>query len=283
MNFWFQNLNENKKQLFAFRGSVGRDWNKTWFSYEFSSGRNLALKYTHGDDDGLPSRLRLGLGFFTIYLSFSLPKSWYFKRKCIATWDNNREFWITDEREYGFYFYRWAFVWSWHKRPHESSRRDPWWSSAYIHIDDLILGKPECLTDELGSIEDVFFEVGEKEFKMDKIKWDKTRRFRRRIPYSLFHRTFYGVQMEIENPPMIAGKGENSWDIDDDGSFGMSAPWDGPRVTWKNRDECAEIAVRYYVNSALKDARRYGSGSGDRGISRDDSFQYIGRKTKEGE
>lgn len=84
--------------------------------------------------------------------------------------------------------------------------------------------------------------------------------------------------MEIEKPPMRAGKGENSWDLDDDGCFGMSAPWDKTPPTWKTRDQCAREAVAYYVESAMRDAKRYGSGDGERGINWRDSFEYIGRQ-----
>ena len=75
---------------------------------------------------------------------------------------------------------------------------------------------------------------------------------------------------------MRAGKGENSWDCDDDGSFGMSMPWkhkETPR--WDNGELCAKLAVKDYVESVLKDAKRYGSGSGERGIKFNDKFEYI--------
>lgn len=279
MHFWYQNLNESGRNLFHFRGSVGRDYRKNWFKYEVASGPELIFKYTHGQcgDGDATSTLAIGLLFCTVYLTFSLPKSWYFKKRCIATWDNNREFYLIEGRQYGFYFYEWAFVWSWHSKVHESSSSDPWWMSQYIHLDELLLGKMECLEDSLhADCSNVKFLLDGKEFTMDEIKWVRRRRFRRFIPYSLWHHTYYSCEKKIEKPPMCAGKGENSWDCGDDGAFGCYGPWRHERPTWNNRDACARIAVDEYVESFKRDARKYGRGSGERGMHKDAKYEYIG-------
>lgn len=280
MYFWFQNLaKDGERSLFHFRGSVGKDHRRNWFRYEISSGRSLKLEYQHGEccDDSNSSQIVVGFLFATIYFTFYLPSRFYFQRKCVATWDGGREFYLTEGRRYGFYFYDWAFVWSFHAKVNESASGDPWWMHQYIHIDDLLVGKAERLEDRLISAEDIHFKLGGKPFKMDKIEWERNRRFRRFIPYSLYHRTWYSVNLEIKDPPMRAGKGENSWDCGDDGSFGLSGPWKGPPPSWKNRDECTKAAVEYYVQHILKDAARYGSGSGERGVNKNDTLEFIGR------
>ncbi len=280
MRFWFQNLNKDghSKRWFNFRGSIGSELRR-FFSYEIASGRALKLNYCHGEcgDASNSSQLTIGLIFFTAYITFELPSKFYFRKRCVATWDNDSEFFLIEGRQYGFYFYEWAFVWSFHSKINESSSRDPWWMSQYIHIDDLFLGRRERLEDQLLSEENIHFKIGGKNFVMNSIKWKRNRSFRRFIPYSLYHRTWYSVQMKIEKPPMRAGKGENSWDCGDDGCFGMSGPWDGQVPGWKNRDECVRAAVEYYVKSVLKDAKRYGAGDGENGIKSDDSFEFIGR------
>lgn len=284
MYFWFQNLNENLKKLFHFRGSVGRAYNKQWFSYELCSGRSFAFEITHGEaGDQEATRLRVGCLFFDLYLKFRLPSWTYFKRKCIATWDNNREFYLVQGRHYGFYFYDWAFVWNFHAKVFESSSSDPWWMRQYIHIDDFFLGRPELLTDDLMSAEDIYFKMGTKEFKIDSIKWERCRRFRRHIPYSLYHQTWYRVEIKIDQPPMRAGKGENSWDCGDDGIFGMSREWQGTNPNYLNYDQCIKEAVQLYVESVTEDAKRYGGSDSDRGVRADFPFEYIGRKINKDE
>jgi len=283
---FFQNLNESKKKLFHFRGAFARDYNSRIFSYEVYTGPALKLKYQHGEAEDLDasSRLTIGLFFITVCLSFYLPDSWYFKRKCVATWDNGREFYIVRGREYGFYFYNWAFVWSWHNKINESSAKDPWWMRQYIHLDELIIGKLERLEDSLIEAENIWFKLGDKEFVMDSIKWERNRSFRRFIPYSLFHRTWYSVKMDIKKPPMVSGKGENSWDCGDDGTFGLSAPWRFDIIpNWTNRQECIRLAIQYYVDGVLKDAFRYGGSSSERGVNRDSVYSYIGTKPTEQE
>lgn len=279
MYFWFQNLNDNYQRLFHFRGSIGRKYNRTWFRYELSSGPSLKLKYQHGEVGDGESQICLGLFFITLYLTFTLPEKWYFKKRCIATWENpHREFYLTEGREYGFYFHDWAFVWSFHAKVMESSSKDPWWMHAYIHLDEILFGKWETLQDDMTQTENEFFSIGDKEFKMDSIKWNRRRRFRRFIPYSLFHHTWYSVQMDIKDPPLHSGKGENSWDCGDDGSYGLSAPWTGTTPTWMNKNEITKQAIALYVDSVNKTAKRYGGSSSERGIRANLPWNYIGKK-----
>lgn len=280
MHSWFQNLNDDGRHLIHFRGSVGSNWDRTWFRYELSSGPALALKLTHGEtlNDHEATQIRLGLFFFSVWLTFRLPKKFYFKKKCIATWDNNREFYLTEGRDYGFYFHDWAFVWSFHAKVMESCSSDPWWMRAYIHLDELVFGKWERLEDKLVSTENVFFKIGDKEFKMDSIHWYRNRRFRRFIPYSLYHSTYYKVEMKIDKPPMRAGKGENSWDCGDDGTYGMTGLWQHEIPSYLNREDCTKKAIQIYIENVMADAKRYGGGDGERGIRANLPYEYIGRK-----
>jgi len=260
MNHWFQNLNDNRKKLFHFRGSFqDKDYRKNFLKYEICSGPNLKLRYGCSEDG---PQWTIGLFFFTAYLTSPFLKIPF----------------LNSGREYGFYFHEWAFVWSWHSKRFESSSQDPWWMSQYIHLDDLVLGKPERLEHEICEISDVYFKIGNKEFKMDSIVWEENRTFRRHIPYTLYHRTFYSVKMEIKDPPIYSGKGENFWDCGDDGSYGLSAPWNFERPMWDKRDQSAEKAVRYYVDHVMKSVARYGGSTSERGIRKDLAFEYFGRK-----
>lgn len=250
-------------------------WNS--FKLSIASGKALRFEFTRGDsdDNGL---LSLGLGFFSVWLTFPLPERFLLKRKCIATWDGGREFYLTDGRRYGFYFYEWAFVWSWHAKVDESSARDPWWMRQYIHIDDLFLGRSHCLTRDVLKVEGVWFKLGGKEFKMDSIAWEENKRFRAHIPFSLWHQKYYRAEIKIENPPLYSGKGENSWDCGDDGSYGLSWYWEGPSPRWDNKAEIIPIAVEKYVKNVLHSAKKYGGSSSAQGIRAFDVYEYIGVK-----
>lgn len=279
MYTWFQNLNEAQTRLFHFRGSVGAKYNRIWFRYEICSGPSIRLKYQHGEAGDSGSTVSIGLFFITLYLSFSLPDNWYFKRKCIATWENpQREFYLTEGREYGFYFFEWAFVWHFHAKVMESSSSDPWWMHAYICLDELIFGKWELICDEMSRAENEFFKIGNKEFKMDSIQWMRNRRFRQFIPYSFYHQIWYSVKMEIKDPPLHSGKGENSWDCGDDGSYGLSCPWEGEIPGWRNLGVNTKNAVALYVDSVNKTTKRYGGSNSERGIRADLPWEYVGQK-----
>lgn len=58
------------------------------------------------------------------------------------------------------------------------------------------------------------------------------------------------TEIKLEHPPMFAGKGENSWDCDDDCFYSSS----GPRQT-------TEEAVRDYVASVVDQREKYGKPS----------------------
>lgn len=261
IHFWFQNLNENKQKLFHFRGDFSKKNNfKSLLKFELCSGSSFKLKYCHDSDNG-PSII-LGLFFFTAYLSSNIFKLPFFNYN----------------KEYGFYLSDWSFVWSWNKDMWSWNSKTPWYNQFYFRIDDFFLGQFEVVETHLGESENIKFEINNKPFLMNSIKYKKVRRFRRNIPFSLYHDTWINVNMTIDNPPMRSGKGENSWDCDDDGSFGMSMPWKHSEIpNFSNLEKCNELAVKDYVNSALKDAKRYGSGSGPRGIKSTDQFAYIGR------
>jgi len=255
---WFQNLAKEDKsgKLFHFRGQFGPDYDKIWLKYEMCSGYGFRVGFTIKPYRSLS--LSLHPIFFSMHLTFPF---FSFAR------------WIKQKKVTTLYWYHWSLVWSWMADEWESKSGLPWYKSFYFHVDDFFLGQAESLEHSITHIENVKFKIGDKEFLMNKIEWKRYRRFRRHIPFSLYHHAWTSVKMDIEKPPMRAGKGENSWDIENDGSFGMSMPWRHESPSWNNRPECARLAILDYIKSAQKDAKRYGSGSGERGISAKDTFE----------
>jgi hypothetical protein len=262
MHNWFQNLNDGKRKRHVahFRGSFGPSWERQWLKYEVCTGP--ALRFEVSDDEGR-LQLGLGLGFASLWLTFpwlKVPEHW-------------------EDRHWGFYVFEWTFRFFWGAHTMESSSKDPWYYNVSFNVLDVLLGQTVHFESKrLKSYGPRDFEFRGKRFTMDDIELKLGHWFRPRIPMALYCQKVMRMHLEIKNPPMRAGKGENSWDLDDDGSFGMTAPYDGPAPSWKNQEEVFAHCCLRYCESAAKDIKRYGRASGDSEPHDAFGFKYIGRK-----
>ena len=68
--------------------------------------------------------------------------------------------------------------------------------------------------------------------------------------FPMFKHVHHYVDIQMEKPPMHQGKGENSWDLDDDGIFGMGVP-----------GTTLEEGIAGYQNAVKRDRKKYGMGS----------------------
>lgn len=80
--------------------------------------------------------------------------------------------------------------------------------------------------------------------------WILTRETWKRSRWPFVSHERVGSWIEVEHPPAFAGKGENSWDCDDDGIFGSGSTALTPAG-----------AVGDYVGSVLRARERYGNPS----------------------
>jgi hypothetical protein len=266
MHVWFQNLNENRRQWFAFRGSLGRDWNRKWFKYEISSGP--ALRFTVDAFEG-KTRLAIGMGFFSLYLTiYGLTIPFIRKGERHSSWG----------REYGFYWHEWI-LWAFFGRdPMGSSSKDPWYYSIVIHPLDILFGRTVYFeTGRQKSHDPIHFEFRGRRYQMDEIQVNDAYWFKPRIPFALYRKKVPRMHLKIERPPGYAGKGENSWDCGDDASYGLTCPYEGPMPSWQNRDAVFERCVRVYCDHVSKSIKRYGRSSGDEAPNDEVAFKYIGR------
>ena len=166
------------------------------------------------DDEGWNLSLRLPP--FAFYLSLEGMGLWTPQRKGIATWDNNREFWLTDRREFDVSVSDWTLRFTPWGKWGEWVKRDPWWiRGVSIDFRRLVLGERVYHAEELALVpchvpmpEGTYPAVA----KVQRV----TRGFRR-----WFKRTGQEVDLSIPKGIPFAGKGENSWDCDDDGLFGI--------------------------------------------------------------
>jgi hypothetical protein len=166
------------------------------------------------DDEGWIVSLRLPP--FALYLSLEGLGLWQPQRKCIATWDNNREIWLTDRRECEVSFYDWTFrVTPW-GRWGEWNKRDPWWiRGVSLDLRRVVLGDRTYIAEELALVP-VQVPMPEGNYPAVAKVQRVTRGFRR-----WFKRTGQEVTLNIPKGIPFAGKGENSYDCDDDGLFGI--------------------------------------------------------------
>lgn len=247
------------------------------FSVEFVTGPCLRVWFDRGDQSEQRGVLGLGLGVMTLYFGFPLADRWLDHRTFKATWDDNKLCTLVQEREYGFYVSDWTFRWSWHARGGEWSSTDPWWMSGSINFPDLLFGRQRRVVTQLWSTHNIWFSLGGKEFMIDDINWERVEYFRAHIPFSVYRKTKQYVEIKIGRPPAYNGKGENSWDCGDDGTYGLSREWHGSEVSHKTSNKITEEATKLYVDSVVASAHRYGHTKGEDGFTTDE-YQYIGRK-----
>lgn len=194
------------------------------------------------DDEGW--NLSLKVPPFALYLSLEHAGLWQPRRKTIATWDNNREFWLPDRREFSFSIHDWRLRLALWERWGEWRKVDPWWIRG-IHLDlrDMVLGKQTCKTEELASEIPCLVAMPEATYhavaKIERRTWRRKR---------WFSRIRTSAWLDIPKGIPHAGKGENSWDCGDDGLFGIGG-------------DTIEDAVKRARESVLESRKRYGNAS----------------------
>ncbi len=261
MHTWFQNLNENKRRLFHFRGTIGSNWNKDWFKFELASGRSFSFELFSGANK---TSFTIGLFVFTLYLTIYGLKTPF----------------LTKEREYGFRIYNWELWAHFGSKRWESNSNDPWYYRIVVRPLDLVFGEEIYFTKEvMKSYSPVEFEFRGKTFQMDSIVIEDRFRFRSRIPFGIYKRVRRSLDLKIEKPPGYRGKGENSWDCDDDASFGISAPYNGPKASWQSQKDVFDYCCQYYCENVSKSIQRYGRVSSDSDLKSDVvGYKYLGFK-----
>ncbi len=234
---------------YSLEGKTGVRWwwhfgNRCVFRVEFYWWSRHCHAHVDVDDDGWT--WALALPPLAVYLSFDGFPAWKPRRKCIATWDNNREFWLTDQRTCGVTIHDWS-VWikPWSKTM-EWANADPWWvRGVTLNIPDLILGRSRCETEVLRDGIPVTIPMPEGIYsafaKIERRTWKRPR---------WFAHSRVSTWIDIPKGIPFQGKGENSWDCGDDGLFGTGA--DGDSIP---------VAVTKVRESVLRSRRRYGAPS----------------------
>lgn len=177
-----------------------------------------------------------------VWLTLSIGL-WTPKVKHIFQWDNNREVWLTDRREFQISIHDWTIrVTPW-GRWGEWRNRDPWWIRGLsLDLRRLVLGDRVYEAEELALVP-CHVPMPEGNYPAVAKVQRVTRGFSR-----WFKRIGTEVQLNIPKGIPFAGKGENSWDCDDDGLFGLGG-------------DSIDDAIRRAQEAVTERRRRYGHAS----------------------
>jgi hypothetical protein len=174
------------------------------------------------------------------------------KKKCIATWNDNKEFELIDERECCISIYDWIVrINPWSKR-NEWCKKDPWWVRGIsFDIKDILFGELEHKKEIVQKKQEIKIPMPEgtydAEFVITENSW-----WRSRIPF--FKTIHYYADINIPIWIPFNGKGENAWDCGTNGLFGVS-------VMLNTNKEASAQAIGHVVESVMSSRSRYGTPS----------------------
>lgn len=195
------------------------------------------------DDEGWNLSIRVPP--FALYLSLEHRGLWTPQRKCIAIWDSDREFWVTDRREFDVSISDWTLRFTPWGRWGEWNSRDPWWIRGIsFDVRHFVLGKRVYLAEELALVP-CHVPMPEGNYPAVAKVQRVTRGFER-----WFKRTGQEVTLNIPKGIPFAGKGENSWDCGDDGLFGIGG-------------DSIDHAIRRAQEAVHESRRRHGHASSE--------------------
>lgn len=194
--------------------------------------------------DGNQIQFELGIPWLlTFWLTFESP---LFKLIMPGIWTKSYvrpgEMWFMPvEREMGISIHDgiiWFRLWS---NPLEWDSRQPWWWEFNFDYVDFILGKSKTETRVV--------DQGQVNVPMPEgnylVKYEKLLKINKRPRW--FAQKWTAFDLDLLKPIPIPGKGENSWDLDDDAIHNMYCP-----------AATLEEAVGKLIASALRTRRRYG-------------------------
>src|SRR6266702_6474682 len=211
--FWhWQNL---KKEDSTKQWLYGRAWLHHRPQGVFGVEWNIPTRSFHIDltVGGCEDQLRISVAcrLFGLYLSF---ERWPWLQKWKAARDSHG-------KETSLAIHHWALWWRvWHDE-HVWKSTTPKWRHGTFHIDDFFLGKQKY-TCEYGEVQQATLTMPEASYPVEIKPMVQTWK-RPRWPWPLVRK---GFDIDIPGGVPIPGKGENSWDCDDDAimATGSSAP-----------------------------------------------------------
>lgn len=177
-----------------------------------------------------------------IWLCFDGFGLWRPQYKATMGWDNNREAWLPDQREFSVSMSDWTFRLTPWGRSMEWRSADPWWVRGVSVDFRRLLGRQQYTNEVIKADMPIQIPMPEGIYqavaKYERSSWKRP---------LWFHLTRLYTTVDVPKGIPFAGKGENSWDCGDDGLYGYSV---------EGHD--LEKAIGHGVESVLKSRRKYG-------------------------
>lgn len=212
---------------------------------------NLRSRFCHAyvHVDGGERDITFGIGLPPVALWFTLdhvPDVVF--RKLNVDFASRRELDGVYEREIGVSVHDWALWWRLWMPTMQSSSRDARWRRGNINLLDTLFGDQSYEKVPV-STENVVVAMPEKVYPA-KVTISRRTWKRDRWPFTfgpeiLFYQGL-GYEIEVEGGVPVPGKGENSWDCEDDAIFSQSGRGG------------VESAISGLVESATRQRRRHG-------------------------
>lgn len=205
------------------------------------------------DERGVTFSIAFG---FAIYISFGgfIPRSWYPTMSFTKGGDRYPE-----ERELSISFHGGSLWWEfWVSEEWSSHFKNKTWRKGCWHIVDRIKGKHTCDRKLVDSRNFVLpFLEGNYSVRID--QYDRTdswpRWFTSKMTTWEAHAGYYDGGKWIEKPIPVEGKGESSWDQDENATY--SSSFSGSHVRPRIRTHYQ--ALLYFWKSMMESRERYGS------------------------
>jgi hypothetical protein len=250
-NIWFswQNLSEKKPKQPLWKN--GRAWlhiAEKCVTIEWNVGKGWPLAHINiGGGDG-DNKISLSLsfpfiGFYHIAFEGFVPRK-YFPKVYRKNYAHPGEMWNAPvERQIGISINDgYVFISLW-ENPDEWNKTDPWWWKFSFNPADIILGHQKYSEKELLTTTEMI-PLPEASYaatvRIVESKWKRPR-----WPWPM---RMLRAKITPSNPiPTHAGKGENSWDLDDDYLYDMTCQANTPKE-----------AAQKVADSVMRERRRYG-------------------------
>jgi len=141
------------------------------------------------------------------------------KRVCCF---DNKEFLVTDEREFSISVYDWMFSFIPWGHYHSWGSKDPWWVRGIcFDIKDFLFGKMIYLSKDISERRKIVIPMPEGCYDGEMVVQENIWK-RLRFPFWPFILKRYYCDIKIPQGVPFNGKGENSWDCGIDGLFSIS-------------------------------------------------------------
>lgn len=207
-----------------------------------------------GSEDDVCFHLAFGFGIWITFSRF-LPRSWYPTYE--SSYGHGR---IGEEREISIAWHNGCFWWNfWISEEWSSWTKNKTWRKGCWHIVERLKGKHEYTETEI-SKDQFMLPFFEGIYNIEVIQLQRIDKWQRWFTSKMISWNvkagYYNEEGKfIDKPIPVEGKGENSWDCDEDATYALYFPG----MPHKKNIRTPYEAALYFWHSMMKDRERRGS------------------------